>query len=565
MEPILLVHGYSAESTLDTPADVQGIFGSLPDDLVALFREQQTAIDDGPVADASILNVNISRYVSLDDGVSLEDISLAFDRIMNSAAFKPLLTTGFNAIIHSTGALVLRNWIRRYSPKPSPCKRIIHLAGANLGSGWAHIGETQLAKWLRYIGQGGQERGLAVLEGLELGSNWAIDLHTFFLQGGQSMLRDYGVMEFSVVGSQPPPAWMIVPFRYGKEDGSDGVVRVSASNLNHNYLRLGPTVTSSPIAWDRIDWDEAEEFAQRTVAASTRGDLADFPEGSAFAGGYYKLIEASFPGEVPVRVVGGGSVPPEPVRPVVPFAIPYRCAHSTAEMGIVYGTAPHLDVMALIRRALTCMPSDYDGQAAAFAAITAQTYARAESRDHVAGMLELFEDVETGVEKLFGNAKPAVDNYLLSPQAQYDRHAQVVFRVKDQNGKPVKDCSIHFNSFGGDSAGEGAAPKALINSLFEDTHLNNASANTVTFYLRLEAWSADTGAWEDRLLAVNGVDLEIDSIDPLTDEILFLPLRMRLSADRLAQFVKPHETTIIDVTLMRLPSKKTFSLYQNPA
>ena len=556
MEPILLVHGYSAESTLDTPEDVQKIFGSLPNDLALLLRQQQ--------AGAPIIDVNISRYVSLDDGVTLDDISLAFDRVMSSAAFKPLLTSGFNAIIHSTGALVLRNWIRRYSPKPSPCKRIIHLAGANLGSGWAHIGETQLAKWLRYIGQGGQERGLAVLSGLELGSNWAIDLHCHFLQAGQNMLLDYHVMEFSVVGSQPPPAWMIVPFRYGKEDGSDGVVRVSASNLNHNYIRIGPTATSSPIAWEQIDWGKAEDFAQKTVAASTRGDLADFLEGSPFAGRYYEVKEESYPGEVPFREKETQIAGPEALRPIVPFAIPYRCAHSTDEMGIVYGTAPHPEVLDLMHRALTCELSDYGGQVVPFAAVTAQTYQQARNPQHIEGVLGLFSEVEAEAKKLFGDVKPAIDNYLLSPQGQYDGHAQVIFRVKDQNGNPINDCSIHFNSFGGDSQMGGAPPKVLINTLFEDTHLNNASANTVTFYLRLNAWDADTKTWVDRLPAINGIDLEIDSIDALTNEILFLPLRMRLPAAQLACFIKPHETTIVDVVLMRLPSKLTFSLYANP-
>src|ERR1700738_4499416 len=223
MEPILLVHGYSAESTNTDPADVARIFGQLPDGLKHVFPPPQ------------VLDVNISRYISLDDGVDLEDITLAFDRVLKNN-FPRLHSGGFNAIIHSTGALVLRNWIRRCSPKPSPCRRIIHLAGANLGSGWAHIGETLLAKWLRYIGEGGAERGLAgvgrvvvrltrgsgVRDGLELGSTWAWELHRHFLQPGNAMLADYQVMEFSIVGSQPPPKNMIVPFRYGRGDGPGG-------------------------------------------------------------------------------------------------------------------------------------------------------------------------------------------------------------------------------------------------------------------------------------------------------------------------------------------------------
>ena len=140
MEPILLVHGYSAESAKDNEADVARIFGSLPDDLRANLPREH------------ILDINISRYISLDDRVDIEDITLAFDRALKND-FSELYSSGFNAIVHSTGALVLRNCVRRCCEpkKRSPCRRIIYLAGANLGSGWAHLGESEIAKWLRFI------------------------------------------------------------------------------------------------------------------------------------------------------------------------------------------------------------------------------------------------------------------------------------------------------------------------------------------------------------------------------------------------------------------------------
>lgn len=514
MEPILLVHGYSAESAKNDAASVSGIFGTLPGDLKTKMPE------------AAVLDVNISRYVSLDDGVNLDDITLAFDRALKKD-FRPLLQNGFNAIIHSTGALVLRNWIRRCSPKPSPCRRMIHLAGANLGSGWAHIGETLLAKWLRYIGEGGSERGLAVLDGLELGSNWAWELHRFFLQPDQAMLADYGVMEFSLVGSQPPPKNLLVPFRYGKEDGSDGVVRVSASNLNHHYLRIGPAMPP-----EDVDWDDAKQFAERTVDASLNGDLADFASGSLFAGGYYRLEEESLPGT--------GD------RPTVPFAIPYRCAHSTEETGIVSGTQTREEVLALIGRALNCEKGGaYQGLVDVFAARTEATYQKAAGTEHIDGLGDLL-----------AATKQSIASYLVSPQAQYDRHAQVSVRVRDQHGNAINDSSIHFNSLGG-----GTQPKTLINSLFEDTHQNKTSPDTTTFYLRLEAWDKDAKSWINRLAEVNGVDLEIDCIDPRTQRVVFVPLRMRLSAEQLASYIQPHRATLIDVELLRLPARETFSIY----
>ena len=517
MEPILLVHGYSAESAKNDAVDVAQIFGTLPDDLKKTL------------AGTAVLDVNISRYVSLDDGVDLDDITLAFDRALKKD-FPSLYHGKFNAIIHSTGALVLRNWVRRCSPRPSPCRRIIHLAGANLGSGWAHIGETLLAKWLRYIGEGGAERGLAVLDGLELGSNWAWDLHRFFFQPGQAMLADFGVMEFSLVGSQPPPKNLLVPFRYGKEDGSDGVVRVSASNLNHHYLRIGPELAPAD-----VDWDQAKDFAERTEEASVTGNVADFAPGSLFAGKYYALKEASLPGKAS--------------RPTVPFAIPYCCAHSTEEMGIVSGVHTRTEVLALIGQALNCADRNaYPGLVDIFAERTKATYQKVADTAHV-----------TGLSSLIAEAKQPVVNYLVSPEAQYDRHAQISVRVRDQHGKAINDCSVHFNSLGG-----GADPKILINSLFEDTHQNKAAPDTTTFYLRLEAWDKNRKDWVNRLEQVNGVDLEIDCVDPRTQRIVFVPLRMRLSAQQLADYVQPHRATLIDVELLRLPARETFSIYAHP-
>ena len=103
------------------------------------------------------------------------------------------------------------------------------------------------------------------------------------------MLAYYGVMEFSIVGSQPPPQNMIIPFRYGREDGSDGVVRVAASNLNHHYVRIGPSLPP-----EDINWEQAVIFSKRTVEASATGDLADFSNAdSIFAGNYYTLLEES--------------------------------------------------------------------------------------------------------------------------------------------------------------------------------------------------------------------------------------------------------------------------------
>ncbi len=529
--PTVLIHGYSSEGkTSDTAAytrqQLAGLYGSLPDDLAA--------------RGFTTVPVNLSRYVSLDDGVDVDDLSLALQRALTQD-YPALLSGGFNAIIHSTGALVSRNWIRRHTTPNGKCplQRLIHLAGANLGSGWASVGSTQFAKFARLIQ--GTQRGLAVLNDLELASDWAIDLHTHFLQPGHDMLNDYGVMEFNLVGSQVPPEYLPIPVRYGKEDGCDGVVRVSASNLNFNYIKIGPTMSAQD-----LDWDQAVNYAKTALKPTGTNALKQ----EIFDNGFYELRFDARPGSPPVgseveeykaadlKCGGAGTVAS---RPQIPFAIPYGTCHSdmAGKTGIVSGSQNREAVLPLIGQALGATRASYPGMVSIFQSATDATYATVKTGQHDQGLLQ--------------RLATAVKNLLDNPKAQYDPHSQLVFRIRDHLGQPVSDYSIFFNSFGA-----GGAPTQLINGLFEDQHKNDNTPNTMNFYVRTETYDSTSNDWISQLTPINGVSLEIDAIDHATQRVLYLPLRMAIGADDLAQWIQPHRTTIVDVQLIRLPAKVTF-------
>jgi hypothetical protein len=517
VEPVILVHGYSSESAKTTPEAVRQIYGSLPDSLAGLL---------GP---ENVIPVNVSRYITLDDGISIDDLSLAMDRVIKKD-FPNLLDSGFNAIVHSTGALVTRNWVRRHSPRPSPLKRIIYLAGANHGSGWAHIGESLVAKWFRLIAQRSQ-RGLAVLNALELGSSWTIDLHRFFLQyPWNDMLESYRILEFNLIGSQVPAEWAIIPIRYGKEDGADGAVRTSSTSLNHAYIHLCPTQT----AYD-ISWDDAKAYAK------VIGKRRTMKSKSVLDDGFYEVCESSIPGTPTIS----SEHPENIVRKEVPFALVYECAHSSETVGIVYGSKTRESVLSLIKTALETSLETASVQSAIerFRAETTATYDKVRSPEHQ-------ERFQRSIQQRF------VAKFFNNPYAQYDGHAQVVIRVRDQLGKPVNDFSVYFNSIGGDRG-----PSDAINSLFEDKHKNIATPNCITFYLRLTQWDEKKKDWIDRLPGINGVDLEIDGVDRVTGRALYLPLRMRIDSELLCKWLRPHRTTILDVELMRIASNDTFMIY----
>lgn len=484
MEPIVLIHGYSAEGSGTSAAAISSIYGDLPKALRAQF------------GDSAVLELDLSRYISLDDGITVDDISRAMDRALRER-LPHLLTTGFNVIIHSTGALVVRNWIRRFSPLPSPIRRLVYLAGANFGSGWAHIGRGQLAKWARLVFQGGTERGIQVLDALELGSDWTLDLHLQFLDSHLDMHSQFQVMEFCIVGTQADVSWFAAPIRYAKEDGADGVVRVSSCNVNFTHVQIFPTPRAYGLTWKEAQAEQARNLRRK----GQRSELYD--------------ARISHPG-------WNG-------RPVVPFAIVHECAHSGSDMGIVTGSKPRSQVMKLLSSALTCDRPNWPNRVADFDLETQETYNLAATSQAPAWWKKWIEE----------------------PRSQYDHHAQVIFRVRDQNGRPIESFDIFFDSVTGRTD-----PSLPIGKLFEDKHVNEKTPNIITFFMRLNPW--DGQKWAPKLPDVHGCFLEITAVEPETDEILYIPLRINIDPPTLESIIEPHRTTIVDVVLLRVPSLGVF-------
>jgi pimeloyl-ACP methyl ester carboxylesterase len=494
MKPIVLIHGYSAESPTADPASIENIYGDLP-------RRLRESYD--------VVEVDLSRYVSLNDSVSIADIARGLNRSLLEQ-YPALLEGGFHVVIHSTGALVIRTWIRLFSAKPSPIRNLVYLAGANLGSGWASIGQGQVARWGRFVFERGAQRGLKVLESLELGSGPTIDLHLSFTRGDSRMVEDYKVQEFVIVGTQADAAWFEFPVRYAHEDGSDGVVRVAAANLNFNYLEIGPKESAQFLPWPAIK-----------AAVEAAAVKADFDE-------YYEVKSTSAAGKD---------------RLLIPCGIPYRCAHTGDKMGIVSGTIPQDQVERMLKLALETperTPSAWQRVVAAYDRETAQTFDNARTMQ-----------------------KPGLFNFLADPRNQYDPHAQVIIRLRDQDGLPIPigSSDIFFVS---NQQEKGTIP---IQSLIEDTSVSGVSPNAILFYLRLRKFIRKAQDWVDQLLDVFDFALEITAIEPAAPRqdplVAYLPLRIPLNRRQLTSLIQPHRTTIIDVTLLRLPAPEVYQLIKS--
>ncbi len=154
--------------------------------------------------------------------------------------------------------------------------------------------------------------------------------------------------------------------------------------------------------------------------------------------------------------------------------------------------------------------------------------------------------------------KPGPFTFLVEPRNQYDAHAQVIVRLFDQDGFPIPiaSASIRFVS---NQEREGTIP---IQSLIEEAVVARISPNVKVYYVRTNRFTRRD--WVDELNRVQDFALEITAVEPATPAedplIAYLPLRMPLSNDRLRMFIQPHQTTILDVTLLRLPHPSIFSI-----
>jgi hypothetical protein len=224
--PLVLIHGYSAEG-LD-------------------FSTLRKELEDRGV---SATNINICNYISLNNEITIKDIAEGLERAFT---YQAGLNKGeeFDAIVHSTGMLVLRSWLTNYgNSRNDRLKRVKHIVGlapATWGSPQAHKGRTwlgALVKGNKQVGPDFLNAGDRVLEGLELGSPFTWDLtHADLL--GPTPFYDKGADTPYVsifIGNEPYEGLSSV----ANDPGTDGTVRWSGCSLNTRKITIDLTKTPS--------------------------------------------------------------------------------------------------------------------------------------------------------------------------------------------------------------------------------------------------------------------------------------------------------------------------------
>jgi pimeloyl-ACP methyl ester carboxylesterase len=237
--PVVLIHGYSDDATV--------------------FKAWERILERRGY---DIATIHTSSYRSLTNEVTIKDIAEGFDRALRIRAGLSE-DQPFDAIVHSTGMLVIRSWLTAYAGRRDRLKHLIGLAPATFGSPLAHKGRSWLGalfKGNRHLGPDFMEAGDRILDELELASRFSWELAHLDLLGEETFYgptrRTPYVFVFCGNESYSGLRQLVA------EPGSDGTVRWAACPLNtrkiildltHDPAREGSEKRVSVADWKNID------------------------------------------------------------------------------------------------------------------------------------------------------------------------------------------------------------------------------------------------------------------------------------------------------------------------
>jgi len=213
-EKLVLIHGWS---------DCSASFKALKQSLAGLFAAEDIYFVD---------------YESREDHLSFDDV---VDGMRDQLRAKKLIgkddtvTPGneLNVIVHSTGGLVVRDFISRYFGHriaDCPIKRVVMLAPANFGSPLAHLGKSTLGSFMTGRKELGNffDTGRQILSGLELGSSYQWELAARDLLHKVQFYSGKSIQATVLVGLAKYDGIKQAVNR----PGTDGTIVISGSNLN---------------------------------------------------------------------------------------------------------------------------------------------------------------------------------------------------------------------------------------------------------------------------------------------------------------------------------------------
>ncbi|MEH6566291.1 MAG: alpha/beta hydrolase [Halopseudomonas sp.] len=219
----------------------------------ALAKRLASPLPDG--IGAQVEQIYLGDYISLDDQVTFADLVEAMDRAWTDAGL-PRSPRSVDAVVHSTGGLVIRDWLSRFPPDQVPIHRLLMLAPANFGSPLAHTGRSVIGRAVKgWKGSRLFETGTQILKGLELASSYSWQLAERDLFVDNSVFAPGRVLCTVLVGNAGYSGIAAV----ANKPGTDGTVRVSTANLQ--AARMLIDFSHEPGGAPRIDYQQVDDSA----------------------------------------------------------------------------------------------------------------------------------------------------------------------------------------------------------------------------------------------------------------------------------------------------------------
>ncbi len=174
--------------------------------------------------------INICNYISLNNEITIPDLGEGLNRALQDVGWAD---AEFDAIVHSTGMLVIRAYLANDAQRPQNLKHLVGLAPATWGSPLASLGRSFIGTLFRGNKQLGPDflaAGDLILEGLELGSEFTWDLAHRDLFGDKPIFTDSPNSPYAAVFIGNTPYTGIRELL--TQPATDGTVRWAGCGLN---------------------------------------------------------------------------------------------------------------------------------------------------------------------------------------------------------------------------------------------------------------------------------------------------------------------------------------------
>lgn len=185
-----------------------------------------------------VVDIWLAGYLSMNDEITIQDLGQAMGKALKSKGISEKHHS-FDVIVHSTGGIVVRQYLIHYfldAPQRCPIKHLVMLAPANFGSPLASIGKSMIGRlrhgwnWNHLL-----QAGTRILDALELGSpiTWQMAESDLFNPNNKIFIPKH-IYTTILTGTDAYPKFKGI----FHENGSDGTVYVSTANLNAKYIKL---------------------------------------------------------------------------------------------------------------------------------------------------------------------------------------------------------------------------------------------------------------------------------------------------------------------------------------